>query len=254
MAVVASKRVPVLVGMVVSALSVVLSASPATAQAGGPGAQATPVVGLTETAACPTPVDAASAPAPGPVAAGPFIVTNAGAFCTSFSASTQGSYTVGGAGPLSFSSGCQTGGLQSGGSVTVPGGTVVNPGQANEFTTAPGTTTVIDTPNTVVRYPNGTVATLNVVETTATTVTRTAIVSGDTRIGRVICGAANVYPLAVDTAAAAAPQLPSPVSSSDDGGGPASGLVLIGGAMALLVLAQVAFARTVRRRKGDATA
>ena len=250
MAVSVRKRIPAVVGVMVGALALILPGSPASAQAGGPGAQATPVVGVSGTANCPTPVPAAQVVYTGP--AGPFTVGfPAAGSCTSFSANSQGSYTIGGAGPLSFSSSCQTSGLQHGGGVEVPVGTIVNFGAANARTTT--TVEVITTPNTVVRFPNGTVATLNVVSTTATTVTRTAIVSGGTSIGRVICGQANVYPLAVDTAAAAAPELPSPVSSSGDDGGLSIGVV-VAALVALALAVQLVAGTRLRRRKGDAPA
>lgn len=244
MAVELRKRIPAMVGIMMAALALVLPASPAQAQPGGPGAQATPVVGVSGTAACPTPVGAAQVPYAGP-AGGTFNIVQSVGRCTSFSADAEGQYTVGGAGPLSFTSSCQAPGLQHGGGVEVPAGTLVN----GVAVAAPTTVTAVGTP---VVFPNGTAATLNVVSTTGTTVTRTAIVSGGTQIGRVICGAANVYPLAVDTAAAAAPGLPTPVSSSGDDGGPSTGLLLVGGALALLLLAQVTL--VLRRRKGNATA
>ena len=243
------RRAFLILGVMAGALALLLPASPASAQAGGPGAQATPVVGASPTANCPTPVPAAQVA--GTFAAGPFTVGfPAGGSCTSFSADAEGSYTVGGFGPLPFTASCQTAGLQHGGGVFVPEGTVVNPGPGQTVVGAGGTT--ITTPNTPVRYPNGTVATLNVVTTTATTVTRSAIVSGGVIIGRVICGAANVYPLAVDTAAAGAPPV-LPVGSDGGGGGLASGTLIAGAALALAVAAQLTIARRVRRR-GDTTA
>lgn len=247
MAVSIKRRIPALMAVAAAAIALTLPASPASAQAGGPGAQATPVVGVSGTANCPTPVAATQVVYAGPAGGTFFIVQSRGA-CTSFSADAEGAYTVGGSAPLSFTSSCQTSGLQHGGGVEVPAGTVVNPGTAGEFTT--GAPQTITTPNTVVRFPNGTVATLNVVNLTATTVTRTAIVSGGTAIGRVICGQANVYPLAVETAAAA-PELPAPVSSSGDGGGVPIPTV-VAAVVALALAAQLAVG--MRRRKSNATA
>ena len=247
MAVSIRRRVPTLVGIIVGALALLLPGSPASAQVGGPGAQATPVVGVSPTANCPSNV--AAQQVAGTFNAGAFTVGfPAGGSCTSFSASAQGSYTIGGVGPLPFSAACQTAGLQNGGAVDVPAGTTVNFGLPGAFTTTNVQT--ITTPNTVVRFPNGTVATLNVVSTTPTTVTRTAIVAGGTSIGRVICGAANIYPLAVDSAAGAPSPLPSPVSSSSDGG-PSTNIMLVAAAIALLLAAQVAIGRTMWRRKTD---
>ena len=239
MAVSVRRRIPALVGLMVSALALALTSSPALAQAGGPGAQATPAVGISGTANCPTPVPAAQVVYNGP--AGPFILTGAGGSCTSFSANSQGTFTVGGSGPGEFSSSCQAAGLQHGGGVTVPTGTIVN----GVAVTQP---TVITTLNTPVVFPGGVAATLNVVQTTATTVTRTAIVSGGTSIGRVICGAANVYPLAVETAAGGAPAVGELPTAGGDGGGGVNTALLAAAALAIVLAAQVVIAR--RRRSG----
>lgn len=240
---VVTRRIPGVIGIMVGILAILLPASPASAQTGGPGAQATPVVGVSGTAACPTNVGAAQVPYIGP--AGPFTITQSAGSCTSFSASAQGSFTIAG-GTGTFAADCQTAGLQHGGAVTVPTGTIVN----GVAVTQP---TVITAPNTPVIFPGGTAATLNVVTTTATTVTRTAIVAGGTQIGRVVCGAANVYPLAVETASGASPAPLAPLSSSDDGGGISTTMVLIAGAFLLAVAAQLTIGRKMWRRKGDAT-
>ena len=246
MAVSFGRRISIMAGVMLGVLALVVPASPASAQAGGPGAQASPINGVT--ANCPTAV--AANQVTGTFASGPFTVGfPAAGSCSSFSANSQGSYTGGGSAPLPFSSSCQTAGLQTGGGVDVPAGTVVNPGTPGQFTT--GAVQTITTPNTVVRFPNGTVATLNVVSTTATTVTRTAIQSGGTNIGQVVCGAA-VYPLAVETAAGASPAPLSPLTSSGDDGG-ISTAALLAGAFALAVAAQLAIGRRVWRRKADAT-
>ena len=248
MAVTFGRRISIMAGLMIGALALVVPASPASAQAGGPGAQATPVVGVSPTANCPTPVPGAVVQYVGP--AGPFNITQSGGRCTSFSAAADGSFTIGGA-TGTFAADCQTGGLQHGGGVTVPTGTIVN----GVAVTQP---TVITTLNTPVIFPGGggtppTPATLNVVSTTPTTVTRTAIVSGGTSIGRVICGAADIYPLTVDTAAAAAPAPALPLTSSGDDDGAASTALLLAGALALAVAAQLTIGRKMWRRKGDVT-
>jgi len=241
---VGTRRVPALVGIVVGALALVLPISPASAQTGGPGAQATPVVGVSGTANCPTNVAAAQVVYAGP--AGPFTILQSAGSCTSFSANSQGSFTVGGSGTGTFSSSCQTSGLQSSSAVTVPTGTIVN----GVAVTQP---TVVTQQNAQVIFPGGTPATLNVVTTTPTTVTRTAIVSGGAQIGRVVCGAAPAYPLAVETAGGASPAPVVPLTSSGDDGGVSTTLVLIAGALALAVAAQLTIGRRMWRRQGDAT-
>lgn len=241
------RRVSVLAGVMATAVALMSPASPASAQVGGPGAQATPVVGVSDTANCPTAVPAAQVA--GTFTAGAFTVGfPAAGSCTSFSANSQGSYTLTGAvtSPLPFSSSCQTSGLQNGGGVDVPAGTIVNPGPGQVVTT---TVTTITAPNTTVIYPGGTTAVLNQVTTTPTSVTRSAIVSDGIVIGRVICGAASVYPLAVDTGASApAPAVVTPLSTSGGHGGPSTA-VLVGAGIAILLLAQVALAYRIRRRQ-----
>jgi len=237
------RRIPAVVGIVVGALALLLPASPASAQTGGPGAQATPVVGISGTANCPTNVGANQVTYAGP--AGPFTILQSVGSCTSYSANSQGNFTVGGSGPGSFSSSCQTSGLQSDSAVTVPAGTVVN----GVLVTQP---TVVDAPNTPVIFPGGIAATLNVRTVSGSTVTQTAIVSGGTQIGRVICGAANVYPLPVETAGGASPAPALPLTSSGDDGGVSTTLVLLAGALALAVAAQLTIGRKMWRRQGDA--
>jgi len=114
------------------------------------------------------------------------------------------------------------------------------------------------TTNVTVTYPGGTTAILNSVATTATSVTRTAIriTSGPgagTVIGRAVCGTPFPYPLAVDvpSAGTAADVALTPVSA--DGGSSASRTLLVGGAVGLLLLAQVAVGRNVWRRRRNAT-
>ena len=243
---VASRRIPGVIGIMVGVLAILLPGSPASAQTGGPGAQATPVVGVSGTAACPTNVGAAQVPYIGP--AGPFAITQSAGSCSSFSASAQGSFTIGG-GTGTFAADCQGAGLQHGIAVHVPQGTIINPGPGQTVAGAGGAT--ITTLNTPVIFPGGTAATLNVVSTTPTTVTRTAIVAGGTQIGQVICNGA-AYPLAVETASGASSAPLAPLTSSDDDGG-SSITLLLAGAFALAVAGQLLIGRRVWRRKGDAT-
>ena len=176
-----------------------------------------------------------------------------GAMCgNAASADVQGVFTlsgVTGASNLPFSAGCQSSNGQNGGSVDVPAGTSINGG-------APvGVITTVSADNTPVVFPGGVAATLNVVTLNPTSVTRSAIVltNGPT-IGRVICGNAGVYPLAVDVSpgSAAAPALAAPAASGSASSGPGTTLLLIGG-FGLVVLAQVAVGRRMRHRRADAT-
>lgn len=248
------RRIPALIGVLLAGMAVLAFPSPAGAQV-PPGSQATPLVGSGIVADCPP-------GSPGDLAAGTATINGvtvgfpAAGRCVPLSADAEGSYTVAGSftDPLPFTAECHNAGgtVQTRSGVTVPAGTVVNPGTAGQFTTtAP---TVIDTPNTRVRYPGGREATLNQVTTTATTVTVNAIVfDGGPIVGQVICGA-SVYPLAVDVgdAAGATPAVAMPAPSSG-GDGPATSLLLTAGLVALAVLvAQVVVARTWRRR-GNAT-
>ncbi len=183
-----------------------------------------------------------------------------GAMCGNApSADVQGLYTLSapatGTANLPFSAGCQSSNGQNGGSVTVPIGTSINSG-------APvGVITVVSDPNTPVVFPGGVAATLNVVTPTPagpndTSVTRSAIVltNGPT-IGRVICGNAGVYPLAVDVSpgSAAAPALAAPAASGSASSGPGTTTLLLIGGFGLAVLAQVAVGRRMRHRRVDAT-
>ena len=172
--------------------------------------------------------------------------------CSPLAADTEGSYTVAGSftNPLPFAAQCaNVGGIaQPSSSVTVPTGTIVN----GVAVAAP---TVVSAPNTPVTYPGGRTAVLNVINNTGTVVTVNAIVFSDgTIVGQAICG--RSYPLAVSVAdeadQAAAPALDSPVSSDGDGG-PSTGPLLLGGAFALAVLAQLVIGRKMGRGKGDPT-
>jgi len=239
-----------LVGLMVAGIATVAAATPALAVV-PPGAQATPLVGGSAVANCPPAVPAARAVGPpdGETINGVTVGFPAAGRCTPLAADAEGSYTVAGsfASPLLFTAECaNTNGVvtpRSG--VTVPAGTIVNG-------SAVGVVTTVDFP-AAVTFPGGRTALLNQTTTTATSVTRDAIVfTGGPIVGRVICGQA-VYPLAVSAAGASgSPDVAAPVSS-DSAGGPSSGL-LVGAGIALLVLAQVAIAFAMRRRHAGATA
>jgi hypothetical protein len=183
-------------------------------------------------------------------------VTGAGAQCTGNSASTNGQYAISGVttGTLRFNAQCINSTGTTNGSVDVPAGTNIA-----GFGVTPTQRTV--TNSTTVTYPGGTTAILNQVVTTPTSVTRTAIqiTSGPaagTVIGRVTCGT-PVYPLAVDAPGAGeeAPEVALASASPDrESGSSDNRVLLVGGAIALLVLTQVAVGRSMlRRRRGDAT-
>lgn len=254
----------------ISALAVVLLAGSAMLIAANAASAAPPFASVTQATAlvggfpfvnanCPT-------GSPGAVAGGNStngivsVGSPAGARCATTAAAADGEYAIvgetvpiGQPSPLRFSADCTTVGVTSGG-VDVPTGTSINGGPAV------GADTLVTTPNTQVVYPNGTTAILNEVITTGSSVTRNAIritsgTASGTIVGRVICGASGVYPLAVDVAGAsgATPALAVPSSSSSHGG-PSTSLLLLGGVAALAVLAQIAVGRKMWRRKGDATA
>lgn len=246
------RRIPALVGVLLVGMAVLAFPSPAVAQVPA-GSQATPLVGSGIVADCPP-------GSSGDLAAGTATINGvtvgfpAAGRCTPLSADAEGSYTVAGSfdNPLPFTAECHNAGgvVQTRSGVTVPAGTVVNPGTAGEFTTtAP---TVIETPNTRVRYPGGREATLNQVIDTGTAVTVNAIVfDGGPIVGQVVCGA-SVYPLAVDVgdASGATPAVAMPPS---DGGGPATGTLLLAGGVALAVLAAQLAVTRMWRRRGHAT-
>ena len=248
MAVSTRRRSAALVGLVVGALALVLPASPAQAQL-APGAQAAPVVG--------GPVADCPPGSPGAVVAvtttvnGVTVYGPAGGQCTPLAARAAGEYSVAGVTSptqLRFEADCaNTGGTGvTSGFVDVPPGTIVNGVPV-------ATTTSITALNVPVVYPNGRTAIVNQVITTPTTVTRNAIAfTGGPIVGQVVCGRA-VYPLAVETAGAAAPAPELPTASSGDGGGLSATLLLLVGAFALAVVAQLAVGRRIWRRKGDAT-
>ena len=242
------RRTSVLTAILLGALALVLPAGPAHAQI-QPGAQATPLVGSGIVASCPpaTPFEVESGTATVNAVTVGFPATGR---CTPLSADAEGDYTIAGSftNPLPFTSQCANiGGVaQPSSSVTVPTGTIVD----GVAVAAP---TVVSTPNTAVTYPGGRTAVLNVITNTGTTVIVNAIVFSDgTIVGQAVCGA-SAYPLAVDVAAEAAAQALGPPISSDGDGGFSVSVVLLGGAFALAVLAQLAIGRNIRRRKGNAT-
>jgi hypothetical protein len=242
------------VAAVVLAAVVLLTAPTAYAQPFPAGSQATPLVGSGIVANCPPPT-------PGAVAGGNATVgvvtvgSPAGGRCAQLAAAADGVYDIAGEPPdtlnLRFSADCTNTG-QTGGGVDVPAGTTV-PGLG-----VVGTTTVVTAPNTPVIYPNGTTAILNQVTTTPTSITRSAVVitsgpGAGTVIGRVICGA-FVYPLAVDVGGSGAtPAIAGELVAGDDGGSRTGLLLLAGGAALVLVIAQLAVARKLRWR-GDSAA
>ncbi len=244
MAVSIGKRMSVM-GLIVGALALVVPVSPAAAQI-APGAQAAPVVGG-PTANCPP-------GSPGAVVAvtttvnGVTVFGPAGGQCTPLAARAAGEYSIAGVttGALRFEADCaNTGGTGvTNGFVDVPAGSTVNGVLVTQ-------NTAVTAQNATVVFPGGRTAIVNQVITTPTTVTRNAIVfAGGPTVGQVVCGR-SVYPLAVETAGAATPAAELPLTSSGDDGG-VSTTLLLAGAFALAVAAQLVIGRRIWRRKGDA--
>ena len=242
------RRISVLAGVIAGALALVVPASPASAQAAAE-AQATPIVG--------GPVAACPPGSPGAVVAvtqtinGVTVYGPAGGQCTPLNATSSGEYSIAGvpSTPLRFNAACANTGGQviTNGFVDVPAGTSIAGGAP-----VAATTTVTGT-NVPVVFPGGRTAILNqVINNADGSVTRNAIVfAGGPIVGQVICGR-SAYPLAVETAAGASPAPLAPLSSSSDDGG-VSTTLLLAGAFALAVAAQLVIGRRVWRRKGDAT-
>jgi hypothetical protein len=250
MAVVARRSITGLLGLLVAGI-VLLAAGPVAAQV-PPGAQSIPLVGGGIVATCPPGVAGGAVQNTGTATVGGVTVGfPARAACTPLSADAEGSYSIAGfAAPLLFTSECANSGgvVTSRSGVTVPGGTIVNG-------VAVAGPTVVGTPNASVIFPGGRTAILNRTTTTPQAVTQDAIVFSDgTIVGRVICGTA-IYPLAVGSPAAdvSADVAAAPVSSGGDGG-PSTAVLLLGGAVALALLAQVAVGRTMWRRRNSAGA
>ena len=250
MAVSIGRKISVLAAVIAGALALVVPAAPASAQA-APRAQATPIVGG-PTADCPP-------GSPGAVVAvtqtinGVTVYGPAGGQCTPLNATSSGEYTLTTLGvpspQLRFNAACaNTGGeVITNGFVDVPAGTSIA-GGAPVAATTPVTAT-----NVPVVFPGGRTAIVNqVIVNPDGSVTRNAIAFTDGPIvGQVICGR-SVYPLAVETAGGASPAPLAPLTSSGDDGG-VSTTVLLAGAFALAVAAQLVIGRRVWRRKGDAT-
>jgi hypothetical protein len=247
MAVSVGKRVSVLAGVVLAGIALVLPSTPALAQPFPAPTQATLMVGGEPlvNVNCPTPLPGQNT---GGASSNPTATASGQVSCGNApAANTQGNYTVGGAAG-NFSAGCQSSNGDNGGFVTVPAGTSINGGPpvAAPTVVGPGPASVV--------FPNGTTAQLNVVQTTPTSVTRSAIVfANGTVIGRVICGLSGVYPLGVDVADAGEAAAPLPLTSSGDDGGLSIGTV-VAAVVALALAAQLAVGARMRRRKGDATA
>jgi hypothetical protein len=171
-----------------------------------------------------------------------------------------GVYTVVGVAPgnLRFSADCQASNLQNGGSVDVPIGTTVPAGTIPDAPAQTVTTavTTISATNVPVTFPNGQTAIVNQVTLVpGVSVIRSAVAfTNGTIVGRVICGASGVYPLAVaaSSGSAAAPALATNAASGGSGHSSTT-MLLIAGAFGLAVLAQLAVGRRMRGRRGNVT-
>jgi len=253
------KSLPAAAGLLFAAVVIIGSAAPALAAppypAGGSSTalvSGTPLIQVTCTASN-GPQQASGNSTLGLVKVG----NPAGAQCTAAASSTSGQYSIDGSTPttLRFSAQCVNSTGVTNGLVDVPAGTnVPGVGVVSQQTAV--------TQNVTVTYPNGSTAILNQVVTTPTSVTRIAVqfTSGPnagTVIGRCAVGTPLPYPLSVDTAAGApaSNDLALTPLSGNDGGSSSNRVLYIGGAVALLVLAQVAIGRIVlKRRRGDAAA
>jgi hypothetical protein len=251
MAVLSSRRIPGLIGVLAAGLALL---APTSASAQIPaGSLATPLVGSGIVAECPPGVAADLAPGTATIN-GVTVGFPAAGRCTPLAADAEGSYTVAGSfdNPLPFTSECANtdGIVTSRSGVTVPAGTIVNG-------VAVAQPTVVETPNAAVVFPGGRTAILNQRIETPTSVTQNAIVfAGGPIVGQVICGAA-AYPLAVGSASGASDVTPelagAPVSSGGDGG-PSTVLLLVGAVIALALVAQVAVGRRMWQGRNSAGA
>lgn len=242
------RRVPALIAVLVAGIAL-LAPTPASAQIPA-GSQATPLVGTGIVASCPPNVPAALDAGTATVNGVTVGFPGAGR-CTPLAADAEGSYTVDGSftNPLPFTSECaNTGGVVTSRSgVTVPTGTIVNG-------VAVASPTVVEAPNAFVVFPGGRTAILNQRIETPTSVTQNAIVfTGGPIVGQVVCGTV-AYPLAVETAASGGVAPVGLPVASDGDGGPSTGLLMLGGVVALALMVQVAVGRRVWRNRTNATA
>lgn len=253
------RSLPALVGLMFAGVVAVVGAGPASAQPYPVGSQATALLPGTPLIQVNCPVVMPAQVVTSDATNGVVTVTDATVQCSGNAAQTNGTYSVGGFAPTpptgtsGFSAQCVNNTSFTNGLVFVPAGTT------NVATGAALDPRIPVTETTTVRFPNGSVAVLNEVVTTPTSVTRTAIriISGPgagTIVGQVVCGAAAAYPLAVDSPSAAAPaDVALTAVSGDEGGSSDNRMLLVGGAIALLILAQVAVGRSVVRRRRDVT-
>ena len=173
-------RIGALASVLLAGTAMLVSAAVASAAPPFPdGATATPLVGSVIVANCATtPAMVGGRATLGGVTVG----DPAGGRCTTRAAAADGLYSNV-AGPLSlrFSADCDSGSGATGGGVEVPAGASVGGVLLSSRMVVTGSTGVV--------YRSGRRAALNVVSTTATSVTRSAIVYEDgTIVGRVVCG------------------------------------------------------------------
>jgi len=238
-------------GIVLAALGVVLSALPVQAAPPfPPGTEATALVGGTPLVKVVCPPGSPGAVAGGNSTKGGVSVGfPAGARCTPQSASADGLYAIAGVtaplpGSLRFSASCQNSTGQSGTAVDVPAGTSISGGPPV------AQQTTITTLNTPVTFPGGQTAIVNEVIVEDSAIVRNAIrftggPNASTIVGQVICGVR--YPLAVDTPSAGSPaDLAAPGAIADSGGGIA---VWVIAAVGVLLISQLGLGGFLWRRR-----
>jgi len=174
------RRIGALASVLLAGTTMLVSATVASAAPPFPdGTTATPLVGSGIVANCATrPTVVGGRATLGGVTVG----DPAGGRCTTRSAAADGLYSNI-AGPLSlrFSAVCESGTGATAGGVEVPAGASVGGVLLSSRMVVTGSTGVV--------YRSGRRAALNVVSTTATSVTRSAIVyENGTIVGRVVCG------------------------------------------------------------------
>jgi hypothetical protein len=248
------RSLPAVVGLLFAGVVVVSGATPALAIP-FTSSQGTALVGGTPLiqANCPTTATMPDA-GPGTSTNGVVTVTGAGAQCGGGSARAFGVYAIAGGAPvantpppgtstLRFDASCTFVGATNS-FIDVPAGTSVNG-------TVVGAQTVVTAPGAAIIFPGGATGTANVVTgTPETSLTVTALTLGTGQvIGRAVCGG-TPYPLAVGAPAtgAATPDIAlTPVSGG--GGSSSNRMLYVGGAVALLIVAQVGVGRIWRRRR-----